>query len=506
MTEEQGKVETENKEDGNEITSGQSDAVSEKHDKTEDAADKVPVYVPGSTAVDITPDKDGGVTKEILRPGTGDDGPLTNDTVFVHYVGSLTDGTKFDSSRDRDDLFEFSLGKGSVIKAWDLAVATMKRGELCVIQCSAEYGYGKKGSKPKIPPNATLVFEIELFNWKGEDISEAQDGGILRSIITEGEDYQTPKDMTTCNVHVTGKFGGRVFEDRDVTFVVGEADEAGITAGIEQAAKKSRQGEKSKLVVKPKYGYGSEGNVKYGIPPDASLDYEIQMKSFEPLKESWQIRDIAEKLEQSENLKNKGTNYFKAGNYKRAIAYYEKIVEHLKDEEKLKDDEAEGRNQLLLAAHLNIAMCHLKLQDDIEACHSCDSALKVDPKNEKGLFRRGTANLNLHNYEDAVADFKVVLELDPQNKAAKNQMAIASHKIKEIRDKEKKTYAGMFDRFASADAKKAETLKVWKDGDKPEEPNSSNEDAPKEDSPVEHKEEPKQDLPSDSGDHTGVTA
>ena len=68
------------------------------------------------------------------------------------------------------------------------------------------------------------------------------------------------------------------------------------------------------------------------------------------------------------------------------------------------------------------------------------------------------ANLNLHNYEDAVADFKVVLELDPQNKAAKNQMAIASHKIKEIRDKEKKTYAGMFDRFASADAKVCDNL------------------------------------------------
>lgn len=56
---------------------------------------------------------------------------------------------------------------GSVIKAWDLAVATMKRGELCVIQCKAEYGYGKKGSKPKIPPNSTLIFEIELFDWKG---------------------------------------------------------------------------------------------------------------------------------------------------------------------------------------------------------------------------------------------------------------------------------------------------------------------------------------------------
>lgn len=85
-------------------------------------------------------------------------------------------------------------------------------------------------------------------------------------------------------VHVTGKFEGRTFEDRDVTFVVGEADEAGITAGVEKAAKKSKKGEKSKLVVKPKYAYGTEGNLQYGIPPDATVEYEVELKSFELVK------------------------------------------------------------------------------------------------------------------------------------------------------------------------------------------------------------------------------
>ena len=66
-----------------------------------------------STGMDITPDKDGGVLKEIKVPGTGDDGPMTGDKVSVHYVGTLTDGSKFDSSRDRGDKFEFDLGKGT---------------------------------------------------------------------------------------------------------------------------------------------------------------------------------------------------------------------------------------------------------------------------------------------------------------------------------------------------------------------------------------------------------
>lgn len=81
------------------------DVLSEKQEK-------LPAYVPGPEAVDITPTKDGGVLKEIRRPGTGDSHPMTGDKVFVHYVGTLLDGTKFDSSRDRGEQFEFSLGTG----------------------------------------------------------------------------------------------------------------------------------------------------------------------------------------------------------------------------------------------------------------------------------------------------------------------------------------------------------------------------------------------------------
>ncbi|KAK7075713.1 FK506-binding protein 5, partial [Halocaridina rubra] len=66
---------------------------------------------PKSEVVDLTPDKDGGVLKEILRVGEGEEGPLQGDKVFVHYVGTLEDGTKFDSSRDRGDKFSFTLGK-----------------------------------------------------------------------------------------------------------------------------------------------------------------------------------------------------------------------------------------------------------------------------------------------------------------------------------------------------------------------------------------------------------
>ena len=83
---------------------------------------------------------------------------------------------------------------GSVIKAWDLGVATMKKGEVAMLTCKPEYAYGKRGSPPRIPADATLVFEITLISWQAEDISKAKDGGILRTIITKGEGYLTPND------------------------------------------------------------------------------------------------------------------------------------------------------------------------------------------------------------------------------------------------------------------------------------------------------------------------
>jgi len=78
----------------------------------EEEAEKLPPYEQGPDAVDITPNQDGGVLKEIKRHGTGDEHPMTGDKVSVHYVGTLTDGTKFDSSRDRGQQFEFNLGTG----------------------------------------------------------------------------------------------------------------------------------------------------------------------------------------------------------------------------------------------------------------------------------------------------------------------------------------------------------------------------------------------------------
>ncbi|KAL6785386.1 FKB12 [Auxenochlorella protothecoides x Auxenochlorella symbiontica] len=102
-----------------------------------------------------------GVTKDVITAGSGAK-PERSQKVQVHYTGTLENGNKFDSSRDRGQPFSFTLGVGQVIKGWDEGVATMQIGERAKLTISPDYGYGARGAGGVIPPNATLIFDVEL--------------------------------------------------------------------------------------------------------------------------------------------------------------------------------------------------------------------------------------------------------------------------------------------------------------------------------------------------------
>jgi len=394
--------------------------------------------------VDVSIDQDGGIMKEILKEGQGDERPGKGDKVTVHYVGTLLDGSKFDSSRDRNDKFTFNIGKGQVIKGWDQGVASMRKGELAKLTCTAPYAYGEQGSPPKIPPNSTLVFEVELFSWEGEDVSPDKDGGIIKSTIKEGSGYQKPNDYASATIILSGKLDGKVvIEESSITFNIGESEDPKITNGVEAAVKKMTSNEKSRFTMSPKYCYGVEGNKDLGIPPNSSLVYEIELASFEKAKAVYEM-DGGEKLEQAEIRKAKGTDFFKKGLVDKAQANYSTVLEYLDSETSLEGEEKAKRDALLLAARLNLAACQLKLGDNSKVVEHCNEALSLQADSTKAFFRRAQAYQAKKDYSLAVADFNKVVELEPANKAAKNGVAACKREQQKEHQREKKLYANMF--------------------------------------------------------------
>ena len=107
-----------------------------------------------------------GLQYRDVEVGTGES-PKAGQQVTVHYTGTLTDGKKFDSSRDRNSPFTFIIGVGQVIRGWDEGVLSMNVGGRRILTIPADLGYGARGAGGVIPPNATLVFDVELLSVRG---------------------------------------------------------------------------------------------------------------------------------------------------------------------------------------------------------------------------------------------------------------------------------------------------------------------------------------------------
>lgn len=106
-----------------------------------------------------------GLIYLITKKGTGAQ-PKAGDTVAVHYTGTLTDGTPFDSSKERGEPIEFPLGQGRVIKGWDEGISKMHVGDQAILVIPPTLGYGSRGAGGVIPPDATLIFIVELVDVK----------------------------------------------------------------------------------------------------------------------------------------------------------------------------------------------------------------------------------------------------------------------------------------------------------------------------------------------------
>ena len=184
----------------------------------------------------------------------------------VNYTGTLTNGTVFDSSAGKDP-FEFALGSHQVIQGWDQGLVGMKVGGRRTLTVPAELGYGPQGSGP-IPPDATLIFEIELLDAQEVKIEDIQVG--------TGAEATTGKTIT---VNYTGTLtNGTVFDSsygRNEPFTL-QLGAGRVIPGWDQGLQGMKVGGKRKLTIPPALGYGAQG-AGSTIPPNSTLIFEVEL-------------------------------------------------------------------------------------------------------------------------------------------------------------------------------------------------------------------------------------
>eukprot|EP00871_Galdieria_phlegrea_P005774 jgi/Galph1/684/GphlegSOOS_G5420.1 len=218
---------------------------------------------------------DGGVQKTILQKGEGFKHPEKEDEVRVHYVGRLQDSEEtFDNSYERGEPLKFQLGTGKVIKGWDIAVATMKKGEKAQVTIRQDYGYGESGMPPKIPANATLVFEMELVDWTSvKDMFG--DGKAVKYVLAEGTGWERPLDQWEVFVNVMAKTtdGKVLWEETEFGFTIGRQQ---VPVVWEKAVRDMKRSAKVQISCKDEYVRGP------GLPQEIPFDmneivYELEL-------------------------------------------------------------------------------------------------------------------------------------------------------------------------------------------------------------------------------------
>lgn len=216
---------------------------------------------------------------------------VAGDKVTVHYTGTLPDGKKFDSSVDRDQPFSFQVGQGRVIRGWDEGLQLLHVGDKARFTIPPHLGYGERGAGSAIPPNSTLIFDIDVldavtapkpqkavpYDVSGKDTVTMQSG--LKFIKVQTGDGTKAEQLRTVEVHYTGylmdgtKFDSSIERGEPISFQLGYGQ---VIKGWDEAVGYMQVGDKMRLIIPPGLAYGEQGAGGV-IPPNATLIFDVEL-------------------------------------------------------------------------------------------------------------------------------------------------------------------------------------------------------------------------------------
>lgn len=274
------------------------------------------------------------------------------------------------------------------------------------------------------------------------------DKGVVKEITHEVDDKNPkPENGFEVDVHYTGtledgtEFDSSRKRSSPFKFILGAGQ---VIRGWDIGVASMRRGERADFTLLPDYGYGPHGQGP--IPPNATLKFDVELLDFRPAKKETSQMSTEERAEAALSGKQKGNEAFKANDFNEAAELYEEALERLTEMEEWATDLQEKTRPVALSLHLNLANCYLKLGEPVKASNSASEALGFDPKNSKALYRRGLANLDLENYDDARTDLLAAARAEPTNKEIRLALQKWSEANAAANAKEKATYGGMFNK------------------------------------------------------------
>ncbi|GET88047.1 FK506-binding protein (FKBP)-type peptidyl-prolyl isomerase, putative [Leishmania tarentolae] len=418
---------------------------------SDDSQPPMEVGYPLNEEVEV-PGTDGGLYKTVLVEGAGSQ-PVKGAKVAVHYVGTLVDGTKFDSSRDRGEFFEFTLGRGQVIKGWDKGVATMRVGEKALLKCSPEYAYGAAGSPPTIPANATLLFEVELFHWTREvDISTSKDKSLMMSVLKDGVDYENADFESSVTMDLCIYVGEFDPENKDkytpVKTLVDWKAIVGVTSlppHLEAFLYKMRKRESAACRVRS--DLICDAVPEFAIPSSAErghcdVTYVVEVSELSRVK----VYDFtgAAKVAEGEKRKNSGNDAFKAGKLDLAERFYRRAMEFIGQDYGFDDTDKLECHRVRIGVMGNLAQVLLMGNKYAESAEFSRKVLSLDANNTKALFRLAKALDGLQDWDEALKCVANILAIDPGNVDAAHLKAHVTQEQRAFDQKQKSMFKKMF--------------------------------------------------------------
>jgi peptidylprolyl isomerase len=304
--------------------------------------------------------------------------------------------------------------------------------------------------------------DFQLDTSKAIDVSVAQDGGILKTMLKEAEPgaLGPPPQGYEVTAHYTGtlasnnsKFDSSVDRGKPFQFTIGVGQ---VIRGWDEGFASMKCGEKCILTVRADYGYGDNGSPPT-IPGGAVLDFEVELISFKEKEKSMREMSPQERIAKAMKVKTEATSLFMEKRFDEASSLYEEAANYVFDQ-----DESEGEfipdedKELYTSCYSNAAMCHIKTSNWTEASKSATIVLGVEgyDNNIKALYRRGLAQLNTGNLKEAKGDLMAAYKADPKNKDVRKALAKLKEAHAAAKAKEKSAFGGMFGKVSMYDDKK----------------------------------------------------